>query len=59
MSPPKSSKDIVDPLKNLVLLISFLVDFVLKYSLLFIIALGVGFLVVILLLLNFFNLLGF
>lgn len=59
MAKKNRNINIVDPLKNLTLLISFLVDFVLKYSLIFIVLLGVGFLAVILLLLNFFNLLGF
>jgi len=58
MSPKAKTEDF-DPLKNLVLLIIFLVDFVLKYSLFFIVILGIGFLAIILFLMNFFNLFGF
>jgi len=59
MITKKDKNQIVDPLKNLVELVGVLVDFILTHALFLIVILGVGFLLIILFLLNFFNLLGF
>lgn len=59
MTSKVKEKEIFDPLENLAKLFQSIVEFILTYSQIFIIILGIGFLTVILFLLNFFKLFGF
>lgn len=59
MTPKAKEKEIIDPLENLAKLFQVIVEFILINSQIIIVILGIGFLIIILLLMNFFNLFGF